>query len=318
MLAIHFDKQIDLKPDHADPQPASGECLVRVAYAGICSTDLHIFRGYMGFAGVPGHEMVGVVERGSPRWRGRRVVSEINCVCGRCDLCQSGLANHCRNRTVMGILGRDGCFAEYVAVPERNLHEIPATISDEQAVFIEPVAAAFQVLQQCRIDARTRVTVLGTGKLGLLVAQVLSQADCEIDVIGRNPATLETADKLRIQSARPGDLTGGHDRDVVVDCTGSPKGIELAMRLVRPRGTIVLKTTHAGAGAANLAPLVIDEVTLIGSRCGPFHEAIQALARGDVQIDPLISAEYPLSRGLEAIAHADQPGTLKILLRMQR
>ncbi|RJP36062.1 MAG: alcohol dehydrogenase [Phycisphaerales bacterium] len=316
MLAIHFDSQIQLRSDYPRPEPGPGECLIRVRCAGICSTDLHLFRGYMAFKGVPGHEMVGVVERGSPRWRGKRVVSEINCVCGGCDMCQSGLANHCRRRSVMGILGRDGCFAEYVVAPERNLHEMPASLSDEQAVFVEPVAAAYQVLQQCRIEPRTRVTVVGSGKLGLLVAQVLSNTGCTLDVVGRNPATLETADKLRIQSARPDELSTSHDRDVVVDCTGSPHGIELAMKLVRPRGTIVLKTTHAGAGTANLASIVIDELTVIGSRCGPFHEAIHALARGDVQIAPLLAGEYPLTRGLEAIAHADRPGTLKVLLRM--
>ncbi len=361
MRALCFDGGLSLDPDRPQPRPEAGECLVRVRYAGICATDLQIVNGYMNFTGVLGHEMVGTVESEPAvpavptvptvptKWRGKRVACEINCVCRRCDMCQAGLANHCRDRTVLGILGRDGCFADYFTVPLRNLHQVPDSVSDEQAVFIEPLAAAYQVLQQLPIERRMRVSVLGSGKLGLLVAQVLAATGCKLDVIGRNPTTLVVAEKLRIQPHSVDDVILKQDRDVVVECTGSPAGLELAMQLVRPRGTIVLKTTYAHGGtearrhegtegrsvralprkavapgdegtkeaeAINLAPIVVNEVTLLGSRCGPFPEAIAALARKAINIEPMISQVYDLAKGVEAIDAARRPGTLKILLRV--
>jgi len=269
----------------------------------------------MGYCGVLGHEMVGVVEEGSPAWLGKRVVCEINCVCGRCDLCQRGLSNHCRNRTVLGIAGRDGCFADYILVPQRNLHAVPDVVSDEEAVFVEPLAAAYQVLAQCPIDRRTTVSVVGPGRLGLLVAQVLATTGCKLTVIGRNPEKLERCEKKGVQGVHVDNLAACKNRDVVVDCTGSPQGLALAMSLVRPRGTIVLKSTYADAATPNLAPLVVDEVTLLGSRCGPFPEAIDALARKAVEVRSMISRTFPIEQALDAFAAARDPQNLKILLK---
>jgi threonine dehydrogenase-like Zn-dependent dehydrogenase len=316
MKAVRFDGQLRFDADYPDPRPGDDECLVRVRMAGICATDLHITRGYMNFQGVIGHEMVGVVEDGPANWVGKRVVCEINCVCRRCDLCLAGLSNHCRNRTVMGILGRDGCFAERVTVPVRNLHAVPEVLADEEAVFVEPLAAAYQVLAHCPIDRRTKVCVLGSGRLGLLVAQVLKTTGCQLIVIGRNHAKLEMCDKKGIQGLHVDHVSQRKALDVVVDCTGQPDGLTLAMSLVRPRGTIVLKSTCAEAAPVHLAPLVIDEITLLGSRCGPFSEAINALVRGVVDVQSLISRVFPLEKALDAIDAAGSPENLKVLLRV--
>jgi threonine dehydrogenase-like Zn-dependent dehydrogenase len=260
--------------------------------------------------------MVGTVVGGSPEWRDKRVACEINCVCRTCDMCQAGLSNHCRNRTVMGIRGRDGCFADYVVVPERNLHVVPDVVTDEEAVFIEPLAAAYQVLAQCPVEPRMNVSVVGPGRLGLLVAQVLAITGCKLTVIGRNPKKLLLTEKKGIQAIHVRDLVPRQDRDLVVECTGSPDGLNLALELVRPRGTIVLKSTHADTRSPNLAPLVVNEATILGSRCGPFPEAINALARQAVDVRSLISRTYPLHRALEAFEAANDPDTVKVLLRV--
>ncbi len=316
MKALVFDGHLQLHKNYAKPGTDAGEALIKVGHAGICATDLEISKGYMGFQGVLGHEFVGQVVSGSDSWVGKRVVGEINCVCGSCDMCQGGLANHCRRRTVVGISGRDGAFAEYVSLPEQNLHQVPETISDQQAVFVEPLAAAYQVLKQCPIEKRHRVAVLGAGRLGLLVAQVLKTTGCKLEVIGRNPHTLLFCDKLGIQAKAVGDAVPRADQDVVVDCTGAPAGLSLAMQLVRPRGTIVLKSTHASVGELNLAPLVVNEITLQGSRCGPFSDAIAALARNQIQVDAMVSRTFDLERAVEACAAASQPDNIKVLLRM--
>ncbi|MEP0844562.1 MAG: alcohol dehydrogenase catalytic domain-containing protein [Phycisphaerae bacterium] len=315
MNALEFRQGLRYRTDYPDPVPEEGEVLIAVRLAGICATDLEITRGYMGFAGVPGHEFVGRVVKGPRGWRDKRVVAEINCVCGRCDMCQRGLANHCRRRGVVGIQGRDGAFADLVAVPERNLHELPESISDEQAVFVEPLAAAYQVIRQCPIEPRMRVAVVGSGRLGLLVAQVLKTCGCPLEVIGRNPLTLEFCDKKGIQGTPVGEVVPRADRDVVVECTGSPEGFELACKLVRPRGTLVLKSTYAEGAKLNLAALVINEVTLLGSRCGPFPEAIAALARRQIDVESMISRRMPLSRGVEAFELAGDPRCIKVLLK---
>ncbi len=316
MNALHFKDTLRFDARYPDPTPAEGEVLIRVRLAGICGTDLEITRGYMNFTGVPGHEFVGVVEKGPRTWRGKRVVAEINCVCSRCDLCQRGLSNHCRRRTVLGIDGRDGVFAEYVAVPERNLHELPDAVTDEQAVFVEPLAAAYQVIKQCPIEKHMRVAVVGPGRLGLLVAQVLQRSGCQLEVVGRSEPTLAFCEKKGIRATPVAELMPRADRDVVVDCTGSPDGFEVAMKLVRPRGTLILKSTHAGQAATNLAPIVINEVTLLGSRCGPFSDAINALARRDIDVESMISRQLPLSRGLEAFEIAGQSHVIKVLLKI--
>ena len=316
MRAMTFDKTLTFTPSRADPVPQDGECLVKVHLAGICSTDLQIIRGYSGFAGVLGHEMVGTVQEGTPAWRGKRVACEINCVCAACDMCQAGLANHCRRRTVMGIAGREGCFADYVAVPERNLHEVPETVTDEEAVFIEPLAAAWQVVKQIPIEKHMSVAVIGSGRLGLLIAQVINTFDCRLEVVGRNPKTLLLCEKKHIQARRVDDLVPRHDRDLVVECTGAPQGMELALEMVRPRGTVALKSTLAKQGQLDLAPAVVNEISIVGSRCGPFGDAINSLARREIDVRSMISRTLPIERGLEAFEAAADSANVKVLLKI--
>src|SRR3982751_5537648 len=277
MRALTFDKTLTYDARRADPIPDDGDTLIKVRQAGICATDLEITKGYMNFRGVLGHEFVGEVVSSSDKdLVGQRVVGEINVVCGRCDLCQSGLSNHCRNRSVLGIVNHDGAFAEMVRLPAMNLHVVPKNVDDDAAVFVEPLAAAFQVLKQIKLDGRKWVTVLGDGRLGLLVAQVLRNAGCPVRVIGKHPEKLAMCEKWQIRSRPLDDIVPRHDQDVVVDCTGSASGFETAMQMVRPRGTIVLKSTVAAGKALNLAPPVVDEINVLGSRCGPFREAIRA------------------------------------------
>ncbi len=316
MKALVFDKRLRFVPDHPDPAPSPGEAIVRVTLAGICNTDLEITRGYMGFSGIPGHEFVGVVERApDAALVGKRVVGEINCACAKCRLCRRGLRRHCPNRTVLGILGRNGAFSERLALPVRNLHVVPPEIPDEEAVFAEPVAAAFEILEQLPpLNRRDSVAVLGDGKLGLIVAQVLSTARARMLAIGKHADKLKILRQLGIRTARLNRLPN-ESFTIVVDCTGSPSGFELAARLVRPRGTIVLKSTVAAAASLNLAPLVVNEVTVIGSRCGPFPPALQALRARKVVVRPLIAAVYPIEEGLAAFRRASRKGALKILLK---
>lgn len=316
MRAVVVDSRLTVQAHRADPHPSSGECLIRVHLAGICATDLHITRGYMSFRGVPGHEFVGTVVRGSDAWSNRRVVAEINCVCRRCDMCQGGLSNHCRERTVLGIQGRDGAMADFVAVPESNLHAVPDHVLDEEAVFIEPLAAAYQVLAQAAIDARMKVAVVGTGRLGLLVAQVLLTTGCRVTAVGRNPRTLEFCEKKGIQAIPVSEIVPRQDQDVVVECSGSPEGLSVSMQLARPRGTIVLKSTCAEPGSLNLAPLVVNEVKLLGSRCGPFREAINALARQAIDVRSMVSRVLPIEQAVEAFAAAEDPRNVKVLLKI--
>ncbi|MCP4589715.1 MAG: alcohol dehydrogenase catalytic domain-containing protein [bacterium] len=316
MRALVFGQRVSFVEAYPDIEVGDGECLVRVHLAGICATDLEIAKGYMGFAGVLGHEFVGTVESGPRDWRGRRVVSEINCPCRKCDLCQAGLANHCRERTVVGISGRDGCFADQVAVPAENLHAVPEGISDEEAVFVEPLAAAYQVVRQCSIEARSRVAVVGTGRLGLLVAQVLAATGCRLVAVGRNPATLLFCEKKQIQPVSTRELVARQDHDVVVECTGSPEGLKIALAMLRPRGTLVLKSTYAAAAALDLAPVVVNEINVLGSRCGPFPDALDALARRQIDVSAMVSRTFRLERGVEALEAARSPDHIKILLRI--
>ncbi|MGE0479731.1 MAG: alcohol dehydrogenase catalytic domain-containing protein [Phycisphaerae bacterium] len=301
--------------DRAAPVARPGEVLIRVQLAGICATDLEIARGYMRFAGVPGHEFVGVVVEGSNALRGRRVVGEINCVCGGCDLCRAGLSTHCRRRTVLGILGRDGAFAELLTLPERNCHVVPDEISDTQAVFVEPLAAALHVLKDAAIDRHARVAVLGTGRLGLLIAQVIANARPRLTVIGRNPRTLEVCERLGIHALRVEEASPTEDYDVVVETTGSPAGMRLALQLVRPRGTIVLKSTYAEPEPIDLAPIVINEIRVVGSRCGVFADALAALRARHVDVERMVTAVYPLRDAVDAFAAAASPESIKVLLR---
>jgi alcohol dehydrogenase len=319
MRALIFDNTLAFQPRRPDPRREDGDCLIKVRQAGVCATDLEITKGYMGFTGVLGHEFVGeVVESPVERkWMGKRVVGEINVVCGRCDLCLSGLSSHCRNRTVLGIQKRDGAFAEFVRLPALNLHEVPAGVEDDAAVFVEPLAAAFQILKQVKLDGKKWVTVLGDGRLGLLCAQVLRNAGCPVRLIGKHAEKMRLCDQWGIRNRPLKEITPRHDQDVVVDCTGSASGLEMAMQLVRPRGTIVLKSTAAEGKALNLAPIVIDEINVVGSRCGPFKEAIKALTEKTVDVTSMIHKRVKLENGVEAMELAGKPGVLKVLLTME-
>ncbi len=312
MRAVVLDEGVHMRTDYPDPVAGPGEVLVRVLCAGICETDLQLIRGYMGFKGVLGHEFVGVAQTGP--FAGRRVVGEINCACRHCDLCRRGLPTHCSNRSVLGILQHDGAFADVIAVPQENLHLVPENMPTDVAVFTEPVAAAFQIPAQMMIGRDDRVVVLGDGRLGNLCAQVLAGHADDVLVIGKHPEKLALVDALGIRTALLQDVEPTRGADVVVDCTGSESGLPTALRLVRPRGTIVLKTTVAGEQTLAWAPFVIDEITLIGSRCGPFDQALRALSEGLVDVEPLISQRYDLSRGVEALEHARTKPVLKVLL----
>lgn len=318
MKALVFDQSLRFDPRRAEPALELSDTLIKVHQAGVCSTDIEITRGYMGYRGVLGHEFVGTVASSPDKnLVGQRVVGEINCVCGRCDMCLSGLSNHCRNRTVLGILNHEGAFAEYVRLPAINLHAVPANVDNDQAVFVEPLAAAFQVCKQVRIEPRTWVTVLGDGRLGLLVAQVLRNTGCPVRVIGKHPEKLALCEKWQIRSRLLADIAPRHDQDVVIDCTGSAAGFELATQIVRPRGTIVLKSTVAQGKPLNLAPVVIDEITIVGSRCGPFREALAALSEKSIDVISLISRRMKLDQGAEALEVAQRSDVLKVILQIE-
>jgi threonine dehydrogenase-like Zn-dependent dehydrogenase len=288
--------------------------LLKVHLAGICSTDLQIFKGYMDFRGIPGHEFVGSVVEGPLELIKKRVVGEINFACGRCDYCNRGLGRHCPSRRVMGILGADGAFAEFVSVPVPNLHVVSESVSDEEAVFTEPLAAAFEILEQVQLNPSDEVLVLGDGKLSFLCAQVLRLASANVALVGKHPDKLKLIKRFGVRTMLLRDWKP-KQFDVVVEATGSPSGLQLAMSAVRPRGTLVLKTTIAGEHRVSLAPLVINEITVVGSRCGPFAPALDALRARSVSVTPLIEKIYPLSEGIEALAHAGKPGARKILVR---
>lgn len=303
MKALVLDQRLEFRPDHPMPTPGAGEVLVRVLVAGVCETDLQLVKGYMSFTGVPGHEFVGVAESGP--LAGRRVVGEINCSCWTCERCRSGLASHCPNRTVIGIRDHDGAFAEYVAVPQRNLHVVPDSLSSDDAVFVEPLAAAFQILEQVAVKPSDRIVVVGDGRLGTLCAQVLSTVSRRLLLVGKHPAKLALIGSMGISTALVSEVPAERWADIVVDCTGSDSGLPTSLSLVRPRGTIVLKTTIAGSQSFAWAPVAVDEVTIIGSRCGPFDRAITALGAGRVDVRPLVSTRFALADGVSAIAAAD-------------
>lgn len=312
MRAVVLDQTGLHVADRPVPSPRPGEVRVRVLKAGLCETDLQLVRGYMGFQGVLGHEFVGVAESGA--LSGQRVVGEINCACGRCDFCQRGLQTHCPHRSVLGILNHDGAFAEYVCVPEQNLHLVPENVTNEQAVFTEPLAAAFQIPEQVRLHSDQRVIVLGDGRLGNLCAQVILQSGCRLTVVGKHDAKLSLLTGLGIDAARLDEVDFRREADIVVDCTGSPSGFDTALKLLKPRGTLVLKTTVAGTQTLSLAPLVIDEITVVGSRCGPFTPALAALRDQRIHVEPLVEATYALADAVAAFERATTRPTLKLLL----
>ena len=326
LQAIVYDgKQVKYVNNRPQPAPDTGEVLIRPTRMGVCATDLEIAKGYMGFKGVLGHEFVGIVEDLAPgkgskenkKWVGKRVVGSINCVCGKCDMCKAGLREHCRDRTVLGIQNRDGCFADAFTLPAHNLHEVPKHIDDDRAVFTEPLAAIYQILRQLTIEGRPYITVLGDGRLGLLCAQVMSQLNATVRLVGKHENKLELCGKWNVKHRLLEDVGLRQDQDIVVDCTGSPSGLETAMQMVRPRGTIVLKTTVAVDQAKDkldLSPLVINEINLVGSRCGPFPDALDALSAEKIDVVSLISRRMKLSDGAEALKAADKSDVIKVLL----
>ncbi len=309
------DRSLRLAVDLPRPVPPPGEALVRVLRAGICNTDLELVAGYYPFAGIPGHEFVGRVEQadGTPAWVGARVVGEINAACRACASCRAGRKTHCEKRSVLGIRERNGAFAEWLTLPVENLHHVPAVLPDDVAVFTEPLAAALEVQQQVRIGPGDRVVIIGAGKLGNLVAQTLATTGCELLVVGRRLAGMQWLAGRGFRVGVAADVAE-HAADVVVECTGNPDGFVLARHAVRPRGTIVLKSTYRGESAVNFSSLVVDEISVVGSRCGPFAPALELLARGAVQVAPLVEARYPLADAPAAFEHAARPGALKVLV----
>jgi threonine dehydrogenase-like Zn-dependent dehydrogenase len=307
------NNQLQLRRDLPLPNCPANEALVRVLRAGICNTDLELMRNYYPYTGILGHEFVGVVEQGPPHLLNQRVVGEINATCGDCRFCRSGQPTHCENRTVLGIVNRNGAFADYLSLPVENLHRVPDAIATDAATFTEPVAAALEIQQQLSIGSGDRVLVVGDGKLGQLVAQTLALTGCHLLAIGRHQEKLA---RLEARGIEVGFADAVPERafDIAVECTGNPEGFAIARRALRPRGTLVLKSTYAGKLSLDVAGLVVDEITLIGSRCGPFPQALQILAQGRVEVESLIQARYPLSEGLAAFAHAQRRGTLKVLL----
>ncbi|MBA2284976.1 MAG: alcohol dehydrogenase catalytic domain-containing protein [Ktedonobacteraceae bacterium] len=319
-----------LDKHYPQPEPINGEALIRVLVAGICNTDLEITRGYLGFQGVLGHEFVGIVEAvqegpgaSPPTYLpGKRVVGEINAACHRsdCVYCQHNMPTHCPQRTTLGIVNRDGAFAEYLTLPVANLHLVPANVSDEEAVFVEPLAANFEIMEQVHLKPTDSVVILGDGKMGQLAAQVLALSGCEMMMVGKHEEKLALAAKYGVHTyvlnnAQSFALENRRRVDMVVECSGSAQGLEVAMRVVRPRGTVILKSTVADRSTLHLAPIVIDEIRVQGSRCGPFAPALRALSQRTVDVRPLISARYTLDEGLAAFEHAGQNGVLKVLVR---
>ena len=316
MRAVVLDDGVRFDGDRPEPVRRETEVLVRVSVAGICETDLQLMKGYMGFQGVLGHEFVGVAQSGP--LQGRRVVGEINCSCWSCEMCTRGFPTHCLRRSVLGILGHDGAFADLIAVPQRNLHEVPDSLPDDIAVFTEPVAAAFQIPAQIPISRHDRIVILGDGRLGNLCAQVLARLSDHVLVVGKHPEKLALLQSLGIETARLDEVSRDRHADIVVDATGSDTGLPTALQLVRPRGTIVQKTTVAGTQTLAWAPFVIDEITLVGSRCGPFDQAIAALESGRIDVSGMVSGRFDLSRGVEALEHARTRPVLKVLLDVHR
>ena len=325
MKALRYEHQQLQVSDIAIPE-IDGEALVRVTLSGICNTDLEIARGYAGFAGTLGHEFVGVIENVSEARTGddgvglltpgTRVVGEINAGCGHCGLCLSGDSRHCPTRTVLGIVGRDGAHAELLKLPLANLLPVPDKIPDRHAVFVEPLAAACGILERASITTESKVAVIGDGKLGVLCAQVIATTGAGVTLIGKHQRKLQLAERNGIETVLATEAKlRARDFDVVVEASGSPSGFDLALDLLHPRGVLVLKSTFHGTTAVNAAQIVVDEISVVGSRCGRFAPALELLKSGQIEVENLISEEFPLAEGVRAMARAAEPGVMKVLLR---
>jgi alcohol dehydrogenase len=310
------DGKLKLETQYPEPSLRAGEALIRVQMAGICATDLEILKGYMEFSGVLGHEFVGTVEGcDDPALVGTRVVGEINCPCLECPECEAGRTSHCPQRTVLGIAGRDGALAEKTLLPVKNLHPVPDSVPDEAAVFVEPLAASLEILEQAHVRPGDRVYVVGDGRLGLLASQVLSLTGCRLTCIGRHPRKLSILQKRGINTAFHGE-TPAERADVVVECTGNPSGLELGRTLLRPRGTLVLKSTFKEESGTFMTPFVIDEQTVIGSRCGPFAPALTLLEKNLIDVMSLVDRVFPIEKGVRAFEQAGDRALIKILIKM--
>jgi threonine dehydrogenase-like Zn-dependent dehydrogenase len=322
MKALRYKREQLHLAELAAPVP-DGEALVRVTLSGICNTDLEIARGYAGFEGTLGHEFVGVIESADGPLAqslgllpGTRVVGEINAGCGACELCASGDSRHCRNRTVLGIVGRDGAHAEFLKLPLVNLLPVPGEIPDAHAVFTEPLAAACGILERAAIGHNTRLAVIGDGKLGLLCAQVMATTGASVMLVGKHESKLQLAARRGVETEMPDRAKASAGLfDVVVEASGSPTGFDLALDLLRPKGVLVLKSTFQGATQLHAARIVVDEISVVGSRCGRFAPALELLKRGDIDVANLISEEFSLTDGVRAMTRAAAPGVMKVLLR---
>jgi threonine dehydrogenase-like Zn-dependent dehydrogenase len=316
MLAVHLESgRIEIR-DQPRPHRPPGFALIRLLCGGICNTDLELQRGYYGFAGTPGHEFVGeVIEADSPAWVGRRVVGEINLACGACEWCQRSLGRHCPRRTVLGIVNHPGAFREYLTLPERNLHALPDALPAERAVFVEPLAAACEILDQVNLPCASEIAVLGDGKLGLLIALVLNAYGHHVHQFGRHTEKLQIARRAGIATEAAGGVLPEMAYDWVVDATGSPEGFRQAVRMTRPRGTVILKSTVHGLVGVDTAPVIVNEITLVGSRCGRFEPALDLLSRNLIPVDEMISEQLPLAEAPRAFERAAQKGVMKVLLR---
>ena len=313
MRALVVDPRLSFKSDYPDPDRAAGESVVRVTLAGICGTDLEITRGYMNYRGIPGHEFIGrVTQTDDPRLAGKRVVGEINAACGHCSFCDAGLGRHCADRTVLGIKGRNGAFAEYLTLPNENLLPVPDSIPDEAAIFTEPLAAAYEIFEQVQIRPDQSIVVLGDGRLGAMVSLAFKAEGLGPIVAGHHREKLDRLAALGLSTSIEQTLTGSYD--FVVDCTGHGNGLRRAIELVKPRGTIVLKSTAAAGAALNLAPIVINEVTVVGSRCGRFGPALAAFESGKLDLRPLIDGTFSIEDGQHAMETAARSSNFKILL----
>ncbi len=309
------DGLLRLRKDLTLPANTAKEVRVRVLAAGICGTDLALVDALYSFEGVPGHEFVGIVEEGPESLTGRRVVGEINAACGRCPECLADLEKHCRARTALGIRGRDGAFAEYLRLPARNLHPVPDSVATDAAVFAEPLAAALDVVEKYPPKPGERVLVVGAGRLGQLVCRVLAESGAQVVAVGRNADKLARLDGIVASTLRAEDVEP-RSFSMAVECTGNPSGLPIALGALRAQGTLVLKSTYPEPLKLDMAPLVVDELRLVGSRCGPFDAALRLLEEQRVDVTSLIDARFPLSSGIEAFAHSRRPGVLKVLLEM--
>ena len=308
------DGELRVRDDLSIPVPASGEALIRVRRAGICNTDIELTKGYYPFTGILGHEFAGIVEQGPVNLVGERVVGEINATCGDCEACRQGRPNHCSRRTVLGIVGRNGAFAEYLCLPVDNLYSVPEPVSLDAATFTEPLAAAVQILEQVSVESSDRVLIVGDGKLGQLVGVTLALVSDEVTVLGRHESKLAILRDCGLETAFGEPGRGVYD--VVVECTGNPAGFDLARAAVRPAGTIVLKSTYAGELTLDASALVVDEIRLVGSRCGPFQLALDLLSEGTIDVDRLVSDRFGLRDAPAAFARSGEPGVLKVLMEM--